>query len=506
LKAKLRIKMKITIKKWPLLVAAPLLYVLASGGQGEKKTTFVSSAHADAPPTFAKDIAPILFANCATCHRPGEVAPFSLLSYDDAKKRARLIADVTEQRLMPPWHADEGKEKFRDAHVLSTEQIAALRKWAEAGAPQGNPKDTPPVPKFAEGWQRGEPDFIADPGEDYTLEAEGRDVYRCFVVKTNFPEDRYVSAIEVRPGNRKVVHHLIAYLDTSGRARQLDDKDPGPGYLSFGGPGFTPNGALGGWAPGNQSHPTPAGVGWLLPKGADIILQVHYNKSGKVETDRTRMGLHFVDGPVDKRVRWLTVVNPIFRLPAGEANHVVRAVQVMPVDGTVYAVMPHMHLLGKTADVTATLPDGTRKKIVSVPRWDFNWQQTYAFKEPVQLPAGTRIDLVMRYDNSAANPRNPSDPPRAVTWGEQTTDEMCLAFLVYTPNDEFLTQGKSVGRLPGDFGGGGEGGAPGGQQIGAFLKQMLKQFDKDGDGKLSPVEREEAWKYAQQIIGGAKEN
>lgn len=496
------------MKKWPLLVAAPVFYALASGIAPQNKPQFVPVAQADAPPTYGKDIAPILFDNCVNCHRPGEVAPFSFLTYEDAKKRARLIAEVTEKRLMPPWHADEGAEKFRDAHVLTDAQIAILRKWAETGAAQGDPKDTPPLPKFTEGWQAGEPDFIADPGEDYTLAAEGRDVYRCFVVKTNFPEDRYISAIEVRPGNRKVVHHLIAYLDTSGRAQELDAKDPGLGYTSFGGPGFTPNGALGGWAPGNEANPTPDGVGWLLPKGASIILQVHYNKSGKVETDRTRMGLHFVKGPVDKRVRWLTVVNPLFRLPAGEKNHTVRAPQIVPVDSTVYGVMPHMHLLGKTADITATLPDGTTKKVVSVPNWDFNWQQTYTFKEPMKLPAGTRIDLVATYDNSADNPRNPSNPPRPVTWGEQTTDEMCLAFLLYTPDDEHLTQGKSVGGLPGDFGGGGQGNGAGGdgQQLGAFLKQMLKQFDKDGDGKLSPEERQEAWKYAQQIVGGAKAN
>ena len=497
------------MKKWPLLIAAPLFYALANGiAAHNNKSVFVpvsmASAQADAVPTYAKDIAPILYDNCTKCHRPGEVAPFTLMSYEDAKKRARLIAEVTEQRLMPPWHADEGAEKFRDAHLLSAEQIAALRKWADGGTPQGDMKSAPPVPKFTEGWQYGEPDFIADPGEDYNLEAEGRDVYRCFVVKTNFDEDRYVSAIEVRPGNRKVVHHLIAYLDTSGRSQELDAKDPGPGYTSFGGPGFTPNGALGGWAPGNEAYPTAPGVGWLLPKGASIILQVHYHKSGKPETDRTRMGLHFVKGPVDKRVRWLTVVNPLFRLPAGEKNYAVRAPQIVPVDSTVYAVMPHMHLLGKTAEITATLPDGTTKKIVGVPNWDFNWQQTYSFNEPLHLPAGTRIDLVATYDNSADNPRNPSTPPRAVTWGEQTTDEMCLAFLLYTPDGEQLTKGKSVGRLPGDFGGGGRGEGPGGEQIGAFLKQMLKQFDKDGDGKLSPAERQEAWNYAQQVMGGAK--
>ena len=470
---------------------------------GGQSPSVMQPVVADQPATYSKDIAPIVFENCASCHRPGEVAPFSLLNYEDTKKRARLIADVTAQRIMPPWHADEGKEKFRDAHLLSDAQIALIKRWAESGAPQGDPKDLPPQPKFVEGWQNGEPDYIADPGEDYTLEAEGRDVYRCFVVKTDFPEDRYVSAVEVRPGNRKVVHHLLAFLDTSGKARQLDEKEPGPGYISFGGPGFTPSGTLGGWAPGNLAHPSAEGSGWLLPKGADIVLQVHYNKSGKPETDRTKMGLHFVKGPVDKRVRWLTIVNPLFRLPAGSKDNVVRAVQFVTTDVTAHGIMPHMHLLGKTAEVTATLPDGTTKKLVGVPRWDFNWQQSYAFNEPVKLPKGTRIDLVSHYDNSTDNPRNPSNPPRDVRWGEQTTDEMCLAFLLYTADDEHLTKGETVGALPGDFGGGRRGNVGGGLNGGELLKMALTMFDKNKNGQLDPDEREEAVKYALQLFGGA---
>ena len=480
-------------------------FAYATLGGPEQQFTPITPVVADEPVTYAKHVAPILFENCASCHRPGEVAPFSLLTYEDAKKRARLIADVTQERLMPPWHADEGAEKFHDARQLSDAQIATLRRWAESGAPQGNPQDVPPLPRFTEGWQLGEPDFVADPGEDFTLEAEGRDVYRCFVVKTNFPEDRYVSAIEVRPGNRRVVHHLIAYLDTAGKARQRDEREPGPGYTSFGGPGFAPSGALGGWAPGNLARPTPLGIGWLLPKGADIILQVHYNKSGKVETDRTRMGLHFAKGPVDKRVRWLTIVNPLFRIPPGEANHTVRAVQFVPTDVTAHAIMPHMHLLGKSADITATLPDGTKKKLVNVPHWDFNWQQSYAFKEPVKLPKGTRIDLVSRYDNSTGNARNPSNPPREARWGEQTTDEMCLAFLLYTPDAERLTEGQDMGALPGDFAArGGRFGSPETAQAGRdFWKQLLAEFDKNQNGRLDPDERLAALQYIREVFGGA---
>jgi hypothetical protein len=231
-------------------------------------------------------------------------------------------------------------------------------------------------------------------------------------------------------------------------------------------------------------------------------LQVHYNKSGKAENDRTKVGLHFAKGAIDKRVRWLTVVNPLLRIPAGANNHTVRAVQFLPTDATAHAIMPHMHLLGKTAEVTATLPDGTVKKLVNVPRWDFNWQQSYAFKEPIKLPKGTRVELVARYDNSTDNPRNPSNPPRDVRWGEQTTDEMTLAFLLYTADEERLTQGMDLGALPGDFGGGGRR-SPGGLGGGELMKRALEMFDKNKDGKLDADEREAALQYAREMFGGA---
>lgn len=406
-------------------------------------------------PTWSRDIAPIMFNNCASCHRPGEVAPFPLLSYADAKKHARQIALVTQTRFMPPWKAVPGHGDFTDENRLSDAQLATIQKWVEAGAPEGDPKAAPSAPQFKPGWQLGEPDAVLQAEEDFALAADGDDVYRCFVVPTSYSEDRYISAMEVRPGNRGVVHHVIAYIDTRGAARRRDEADPGPGYTSFGGPGFVPAGTLGGWAPGNAPHHLPAGTGILLPKGADVVLQVHYHKSGKAETDRTRVGVHFTEGPVDKRVRFLMVINPFLRIPAGDASHLVRAERTLPADITVLAVMPHMHLLGREMTVTAKLPEGDEKKMVKVEDWDFNWQMSYTFKEPLKLPKGSRIDVEARYDNSTNNPRNPSNPPRDVTWGEQTTDEMCIAFMPYTVDAEHLTQGQTVntplGGL-GDFG------------------------------------------------------
>ncbi len=396
--------------------------------------------------TFNREIAPVIFQNCSGCHRPGEVAPFSLLTYADVQKRARQIALVTERRLMPPWKAEPNDPPHEDVMRLTADQIGMLKQWAEEGAKEGDPTARPAPPKFTQGWRLGEPDLVLQPAEAYQLEAEGKDVYRNFVIPSNFTEDRWLSAIEVRPDNRVVVHHALVYFDTRGKARELDAAQPGPGYSTFGGIGFSPGGQLGGWAPGNYPRHLPDGVGMHIPRGADIVLQVHYHRSGKVETDRTRLGLYFSKKPVDKQRRVLPLLGRPLRIPAGDANYTVRASMTVPLNATLLEVMPHMHLLGKEISVTATLPDGKQLSLVRIPDWDFNWQATYAFREPVKLPRGTKIELVARYDNSANNPRNPSNPPRLVTWGEETTDEMCIAFLHYTLDHERAAQ---QGQRPG---------------------------------------------------------
>lgn len=395
--------------------------------------------------TYAKDIAPILYQNCASCHRAGEIGPFALMSYADAKKRAAQLASVTESRFMPPWHAESHGE-FRDERKLTPEQIATIKEWVAAGSPQGSAAALPPPPKFPQGWSLGQPDLVLEPSKSYTLAAEGGDVYRCFVIPGGQTEDRYVSAMEVRPGNAKVVHHVIAYLDVSGKAKQKEaqNTDGQPGYTSYGGIGTAPAGTLGGWAPGNLPRFLPDGVGTLLPKGADIVLQVHYHRSGKPETDQTRMGIYFCKKPVEKRLRILPVAG-LLAIPAGDANYTVQGFPMnIPSDATILGVMPHMHLLGKEMTVTATLPDSTTKTLVHVPNYDFNWQTTYMYKEPVKVAQGTRLGLTAHYDNSTSNPRNPNSPPKKVGWGEQTTDEMCLAFVYYTLDKEQLTKGVTA--------------------------------------------------------------
>jgi mono/diheme cytochrome c family protein len=427
-----------------LLAAIPVAVAVAGapGAPGARKPGKPAKAAAAGKLTFARDIAPIIQSNCATCHRPGEVAPFSLLSYEDVTKRAKQIAAVTKSRFMPPWKAESHGE-FLDERRLTDSQIQTIADWAESGAPMGDPKEMPAPPKFRSGWKLGEPDKVIGMPEPFSVPAESNDIYRCFVVPTEGQEDKFLSTIEVHPGNRTVVHHVIAYVDTNGAARKLDEKDPGPGYTTHGGgPGFIPSGFLGGWAPGNESRHLPAGVGNFLPKGSDIVLEVHYHPTGKPETDNTQVGLYYAKGPISKRVRMLPVINPFFKIPAGAEDHVVNAGAPVLQDITVLGVTPHMHLLGRSMKVTATLPDKATKPIVNVPDWDFNWQITYAYKEPLKLPAGSTVNLVARYDNSTKNPRNPNKKPRDVTWGEQTTDEMCIAFLGYTVDAEDLTKPK----------------------------------------------------------------
>ena len=394
-----------------------------------------------AVPTYAKDVASILQKNCQECHRKGQVGPFGLETYEQARKRADDIARVTEDREMPPWKPVPGVgPKFKHDKSLSKEEIATLAAWAEGDAPLGNLADMPPAPKYSDDWAFGTPDLIIDLGEDYPVPAEGADVYRCFVIPTNLPKDVYIEAIDYRPGNRKVVHHILSYVDTSGQARKRDAADPGPGYTCFSGPEVEIHGDLGGWAPGNEPSVLPEGVGRSLPKGADVIMQVHYHPNGKPETDRSRIGLYFAKKPVKQTLHWNFALDPGLELKPGESNHEAKAYWKTPVDLMAYAVTPHMHLLGKNMTISITYPDGRAEDLVKIGDWDFNWQNTYYFEKALELPKGTILSVVAHYDNSESNPRNPNHPPKLVKWGEATTDEMCIGFLAVTKKGQDLTK------------------------------------------------------------------
>lgn len=404
-------------------------------------------------PTFNKDVAPILYQNCVTCHRPGEVAPFSLIAYSDAKRWAPMIAQATVKHIMPPWKAEPGYGDFQDARVLTAAQIQTLKEWAAAGAPEGDAKDKPPSPKFTEGWPLGQPDMVIEMPAEAKIAAEGNDIYRCFVIPMDLKEDMAIAAVEIRPGNRKVLHHTIIYTDASttheGR-KKADAETGGSSYTCYGGPGIRQAAMMGGWAPGATVKRLPEGIAKVVPKGSDLVVQNHYHPDGKPETDKTTIGVYFQKGAVKEQIFSIPLLQRGIEIPAGEARHKETVSFTTPIDLEVTSVAPHMHLLGREMKVTATLPTGEVKPLVWIKDWDFNWQGGYIFKEPLMFPKGTRFDLEAFYDNSKENPRNPSNPPKAVAWGEATTDEMCLAFIGFKtarPQDRLIILGALARQL-----------------------------------------------------------
>ncbi len=391
-------------------------------------------------PAYDKDVAPILFNHCVSCHRPGQVAPFSLLTYEDAEKRASLIAAVTASRFMPPWKPVPGYGDFKGANYLSDAELATLRRWAEAKAPQGNAADLPDPPQFPDGWQLGKPDITLKMPQPFQIPAEGEDIYQCFVLPLSLPNGANVAAVEIHPGNRKVLHHTILYLNDDGSAREKDKETVEPGYRCFGGPGVRAAGSLGGWVPGATPHVLPAGTATVVPQGADVVMQNHYHPSGKPETDQSEIGIYFAKGPIEKTVFSLPMIHRDLTIPGGDSHYRVTSTFVTPIDLEVIAISPHMHLLGRDMKVTATLPDGHVKSMIWIKDWDFNWQGQYQYQSPMSLPKGSKIELQATYDNSSQNPKNPNSPPQTVHWGENTTDEMCLAFIqveTRNPADRF---------------------------------------------------------------------
>lgn len=382
--------------------------------------------------TYTETIAPILFDNCISCHRPGEAAPFSLLSYDDARRRGAFIATVTKSRYMPPWHAAHGYGEFKGERHLSDAQIAAIGQWVEQGMPQGDPAKLPKLPEFTEGWQLGKPDLILEMPRAFDLPSNGPDVFRNFVVPTGLTEDKWVQAIEFRPSARRAVHHVLYAWSSGGANAKLDGADGRPGYGGMGTVGVVPGqpgGGLGGWAVGGTPRMAPEGAAMSLPKGSDFLLQIHFHLTGKPETEKAQIGIYFASKAPDKEMASVELpalfgFGAGINIPPGEKNYTIQDSYTLPTDVKVYGTFGHAHYLAKEMKVTATLPDGSNRPILWIPDWDFNWQDFYTYKEPFVLPKGTRIEAVLRYDNSADNPRNPSNPPKPSLWGEESFDEM----------------------------------------------------------------------------------
>jgi hypothetical protein len=405
--------------------------------------------------TFARDIAPIVFTRCMNCHRPGQVAPFSLMTHVEVAKHAKMIVEVTQRRIMPPWmpagskadapvRAAAGEHpRFVGERWLSDRELELLKVWSETGCAEGSPDDLPAVPEFAEGWRLGQPDLIVKMTEPFTVRAEGPDLLQNFVIPIDIDEDKLVSAIEFHPGNKRVVHHAVLFLDDKQQARKLDRKTPEPGYSIFGGVGILPSGALGGWSVGNTARFLPNEMGRYLKRGSDLVVQVHYHPTGKAEVDQSEVGIYFVKKPVAeslkqpaKLVGSIWAANYEMDIPAGEKNYRRTTSYVLPKEVIMVGIVPHMHLLGKAMRVTATLPRESKTPetmtLIDIPAWNYNWQDEYYYERPFKLPTGTRITLEATFDNSDENPSNPSSPPRRVTWGDGTLDEMLFCFFLIT--------------------------------------------------------------------------
>lgn len=386
-------------------------------------------------PTFSKEVVRIFQKSCQTCHHPGDIAPFSMMTYQETRPWAKSIREQVLLRKMPPWKPVAGCGDFRDARMLSEEEIQTVVAWVDAGSPEGNPADLPAPLDFPDGWPLGAPDLVVAAGTQYSPPTQG-DMYRCFSVPvTGLRGDRWISALSVKPGNPKIVHHVIVYPDNTGVSAQLDANDPEPGYTCFGGPGFSTTEFMGGWAPGSRGYFAPDGTGIPLNNDSRVVIQVHYHPTGEKESDLTPVGIYFSKLPVTKRLQVLPLVNQSFAIPPGAKDYDVTATfDVLPfLSAKVWAVTPHMHLLGRRIKVELTRPgDQAPNCLINVDDWDFNWQGTYLYKEGIPVPGGSKIKLTATYDNSSENPLNPNNPPKTVRWGEETTDEMALAFIGFT--------------------------------------------------------------------------
>ena len=398
--------------------AALLLFAVApTAGSGE--------AGRQSGPTFTKDIAPIVFEHCASCHQPGQIAPFSLLTYADVQTRSTLIASVTGSRLMPPWKPEPGFGDFAGVRRLTDEQVDLIQRWVIEGAVEGAPSDLPPGPALTTGWRRGQPDLVIRMPVPYALPAGGPDVLRNFVIPIPVRGTRYVDGIEFRPGNVQVAHHANMRIDTTLTSRQLDEVDPTPGYDGPTPPTAQyPDGHFLGWTPGQLPPPLPRGMAWRLEEDSDLVLQLHLQPTSTPETIQSSIGFFFTDDPPERTPMMLRLGRHDLDIPAGMKDYRTEDSYVLPVDVEVYGVQPHAHFRGKEVRGFATLPDGTRRWLIYIEDWDFDWQDAYRYAEPFVLPKGTTLEMQFTYDNSADNPRNPQLPPQRVRWGQNSVDEM----------------------------------------------------------------------------------
>lgn len=385
--------------------------------------------------TYTKHVARILQQNCQECHRPGQIGPFSLLTYEKAKAWSDTIAEVVQERRMPPWHADPKHGKWSNDRSMSAEDRTTLLAWIERGCPKGDEKDMPPPREFrgTDGWRIGKPDAIFTMKEEFKVPAvapKGGVPYQFFMVPTNFEQDMWVQAAEAKPGQKAVVHHIIAYIMEPGK-RFAPDKEDGLG-----------KGLLVATAPGDIPTIYKDGYAKLVPKGATLAFQMHYTPNGEEVVDRSSVGVIFAKKPPEHIVRTRSPMNRYFQIPAGDGNYKVECSNVFEKEAMLINFMPHMHLRGKSFEYRVRYPDGKTETLLSIPRYDFGWQTYYNLAEPLKLPAGTKIECTAHFDNSDKNLNNP-DPTKIVRWGDQTWEEMMIGWLDYYYTNESPSTAKA---------------------------------------------------------------
>jgi hypothetical protein len=440
-----------------------VVVVIAAAALSGMAAPHAVDAQAPASPTYSRDIAPILYRNCTNCHRPGEIGPMSLLSYQDVRPWAKSIVSRVTAGTMPPWHADPSTGEFDNDRRLTAAEKDAITRWVAAGAPEGNPGELPAPPQYTTGWGIGQPDAVLALQEDYPIPASGTIAYQYFEVPTNFTEDKWVKAFEVRPGNRSVVHHVIVYSRGPAPATPPPPRDPNAPrpvpLFTFadgmeipagqtGGPALPddqrkplgPNDrpapkmlgpSVGAYVPGTASRIYPLDTAARLAAGSTLIFQMHYTTTGKATTDRTSIGLVFAKDRPKTELRSTALINGNIHIPAGDANHRVDATMTFNRDVTLWSMLPHTHVRGKRWSYEATYPDGRKEALLSVPQYDFEWQTDYIFKRPVKLPKGTTLHATAWYDNSPNNKSNP-DATKEVWWGDQTWEEMMFTGLTFS--------------------------------------------------------------------------
>lgn len=470
---------------WAAALAATLATTGTAVAQDPTDPTPPAPAAAGVPnvPNFAEHVAPIVYGSCTRCHRPGEAAPFALESYADVRKRARNLLAAIEDRFMPPWHPEPGYGRFRNDARLTDEQIATFRNWVKTGMTEGPKDKMPQPPTFPSGWQLGEPDMVLQTSGAFEVPAKGKDVYRNFSIPLGLQEDKWIRAVEVRPGARSVLHHVLVFLDERQEMQQYEGKDGKPGFSGM----REQRGALiAGWAVGGIPEPLPEGLAIKLPKGSDLVLQSHLHPSGKKESEQTTIGIYFAK-EAPKRTLVSLQLPPLFGftagldIPAGTKDYRLRDSFELPCDVEAVTVGGHAHMLCTSMKMWAETATGEELPLLWIRKWDFDWQNNYTFRSLVPLPKGATIRAEIVYDNSKDNPNNPNKPPKRVRWGRETTDEMGSITVQLVPKNEDDLQaladavaGKNMARAM--------------ARAEQAVDEQFDNYDSNRDGKLTQKE------------------